>query len=166
VRILGIDPGSRVTGYGVLEVRGGDMTAVEFGAITPPSHLTFLERLPFILRSVEALLSAAMPDSVAVEDIFHAHNARVALQLGHVRGVALAPILSRGLPVQAYAPRAVKQAVTGHGGADKEQVRRMVMILLRLNDTSMPLDASDALAVAICEANSAPFRNAVQLARA
>ena len=156
--ILGIDPGSGSTGYGVVECRGGRLRALTHGTIVPPRGLPFLDRLPYIATAVETLVRTIAPDGAAVEDLFHARNSRVALQLGHVRGAALVPILRARVPVHAYPPRLVKQAVTGSGAAEKEQVRRMVRLLLGIRDRSLPLDASDALAVAICHAHSVPFQ--------
>jgi crossover junction endodeoxyribonuclease RuvC len=156
--ILGIDPGSGTTGYGVVECRNGRLRALTHGTIVPPRGMSFLDRLPYIATAVETLVRTVAPDGAAVEDLFHARNSRVALQLGHVRGAALVPILRALVPVHAYPPRLVKQAVTGSGAAEKEQVRRMVRLLLGIRDRSLPLDASDALAVAICHAHSVPFQ--------
>ncbi|MBI1950771.1 MAG: crossover junction endodeoxyribonuclease RuvC [Acidobacteria bacterium] len=155
--ILGIDPGSGSTGYGVVESRSGRLRALAHGTIVPPPGLLFLDRLPHIAAAVETLVREVAPDGAAVEDVFHARNSRVALQLGHVRGAALLPLLRAGVPVHEYSPRLVKKAVTGSGAAEKEQVRRMVRLLLRLGDAPLALDASDALAVAICHAHSSPF---------
>lgn len=155
--ILGIDPGSGSTGYGVVESRGGRLRALAHGTIVPPPGLPFLERLPHIAAAVESLARAVAPDGAAVEDVFHARNSRVALQLGHVRGAALLPLLAARVPIYEYSPRLVKKAVTGSGAAEKEQVRHMVRLLLGLRDASLPLDASDALAVAICHAHSIPI---------
>lgn len=155
MRILGLDPGSRVTGYGIVESgSGGTLRAVRFGTIVPPRNLDFLARLPHIAGAIDALLAGERLDGAAIEDIFLARNTRVALQLGQVRGAALVPILRVGLEVHAYAPRAVKKAVAGYGAAEKEQVRRMVRMLLGLREGPMTLDASDALAVAICHAHA------------
>src|SRR2546422_4080317 len=156
--ILGIDPGSAATGYGLVESRSGLLRALTHGTITPPSRLLFLDRLPYIAAAIEALLQSVAPDGAAIEDIFHSRNSRVALRLGCVRGAALLPILRAGVPVFEYPPRLVKKAVTGSGAAEKEQVRRMVRLLLALGETPLTLDASDALAVAICHAHSAPYQ--------
>jgi crossover junction endodeoxyribonuclease RuvC len=155
--ILGIDPGSAATGYGLLESRSGTLRALGHGTITPPSNLPFLDRLPYIAAAIEGLIQKTALDGVAIEDVFHSRNSRVALKLGSVRGAALLPILKARLPVFEYAPRLVKKAVTGSGAAEKEQVRRMVRLLLGLGEGSLPLDASDALAVAICHAHSLSF---------
>ncbi|MEK7798963.1 MAG: crossover junction endodeoxyribonuclease RuvC, partial [Acidobacteriota bacterium] len=119
--ILGIDPASGSTGYGVVESRGGRLRALSHGTIVPPRGLLFLDRLPHIASAVETLVRKIAPDGAAVEDVFHARNSRVALQLGHVRGAVLLPILRAGVPVYEYAPRLVKKAVTGSGAAEKEQ---------------------------------------------
>ena len=156
--ILGIDPGSSTTGYGVVESRSGRLRALAHGTIVPPRGLPFLERLPHIAAAIEGLVRTVAPDGAAVEDVFHARNSRVALQLGHVRGAALLPLLRARVPVYEYSPRLVKKAVTGSGAAEKEQVRRMVRLLLGIRDPCLPLDASDALAVAICHAHSIPFQ--------
>ncbi len=154
--ILGIDPGSASTGYGVVERRSGCLRALAHGTIVPPRGLPFLDRLPHIASAIEALVRRVAPDGAAVEDVFHARNSRVALQLGHVRGAVLLPLLRAGVPIHEYPPRLVKKAVTGSGAAEKEQVRRMVRLLLGLGESPLSLDASDALAVAICHAHSIP----------
>ena len=154
--ILGLDPGSTRTGYGLIESQGGRLRALAYGVIQPPRDTPFLERLPHVARQLEDLVRRSRPDAVAAEDIFLARNTRVALKLGHVRGAALLPILSAGIPVHEYAARLVKKAVTGFGGAEKEQVRRMVRMLLGVREEIRILDASDALAVAICHAHAGP----------
>jgi len=155
--ILGIDPGSLATGYGIVESRAGRLRAVAQGAITPPPHLQFLDRLPYIAEAIETLVRRTGPDGAAIEDAFHARNSRVALKIGCVRGVAILPLVQARIPVHEYAPRLVKKAVTGSGAAEKDQVRRMVRILLGLGPSLLTLDASDALAVAICHAHASPF---------
>jgi crossover junction endodeoxyribonuclease RuvC len=154
--ILGLDPGSTRTGYGLIESQGGRLRALAYGVIQPPRDTPFLERLPHLARQLEDLVRRSRPDAVAAEDIFLARNTRVALKLGHVRGAALLPILSAGIPVHEYAARLVKKSVTGFGGAEKEQVCRMVMMLLGVREQIKILDASDALAVAICHAHARP----------
>ena len=155
--ILGIDPGSNATGYGMVESRAGRLLAVSYGMIVPPRGQAFLQRLPALAAFLETLIERVRPDVAAVEDLFHARNSRVALQLGHVRGAVLLPLLKAGIPIAEYAPRLVKKAVTGYGAAEKDQVRRMVRILLGLRGPSPDFDASDALAVAICHAHSASY---------
>lgn len=154
--ILGLDPGSTRTGFGLVESRAGSLRSVTFGIIRPPGHLAFLDRLPHLLTALEALVVRWRPDVVAAEDLFVARNNRVALQLGHVRGVALLPFLRAGIPVREYPARLVKKTVTGYGAAEKKQVRRMVRLLIGVHDAAIPLDASDALAVAVCHAHCRP----------
>ncbi len=151
--ILGLDPGSERAGYGLIESRGGTLRCVDQGLVKPPPGLPLLERLPHLASAVEALIARTRPDAVAAEDLFVARNSRVALHLGHVRGAMLLPILRAGIPVHEYAPRQVKKTVTGYGAAEKEQVRRMVSLLLGYAERSLALDASDALAIAICHAH-------------
>jgi crossover junction endodeoxyribonuclease RuvC len=158
--ILGIDPGSAATGYGIVETRSGRLRALAHGTIVPPPALSFLNRLPYIAEAIETLLRKVAPDGAAVEDAFHARNSRVALKLGCVRGAAILPIVRARVPVFEYAPRLVKKAVTGNGAAEKDQVRRMVRLLLGLGETALLLDASDALAVAICHASAFPLHQA------
>jgi crossover junction endodeoxyribonuclease RuvC len=152
--ILGLDPGSSCTGYGLIEIEAGRLRSLSFGTIIPPRGLPFLQRLPHVALALRDLVKHTRPDAIAAEDIFLSRNARTALLLGQIRGAALLPLLEAGLPVHEYAPRLVRKTVTGYGGADKEQVRRMVRLLLGLHDRVLALDASDALAVAICHAHS------------
>ena len=153
-RILGIDPGSRVTGYAVIDVRGGNLLPVCYGTFEAPASLPFSERITRIADSLGALVGERKPEEVAVEDLFHAANARSALQLAHVRGAILVELARRGLSPFTYAPRSIKKALTGAGGADKLQVRAMVERLLGVRLESAANDVSDALAVAICHAHS------------
>jgi crossover junction endodeoxyribonuclease RuvC len=152
-RILGIDPGSHSTGYGLLEESGGRLREIESGAIRPGRDKQFLHRLSDIHEALSGLVIRFKPDAVAVENPFLARNVRSAMQLGEARAAALLPAVRAGIPVFEYAPRHVKAAVVGHGGAEKAQVARMVALLLGLSDLPTPLDATDALAVAICHAN-------------
>jgi crossover junction endodeoxyribonuclease RuvC len=158
VRVLGIDPGTLATGYGVVDVAGSDIVHVASGLVTPPPG-TITARLTAVFQALEQVISANCPQEVAVEDLFHARNARSALLLGHARGVALVAAGRAGLPVYAYAPPLVKKAVVGHGRADKRQVQEMVRALLGLA-TEPAEDAADALAVAICHCHrmAAPLR--------
>lgn len=153
-RILGIDPGSRVTGYALIEARGPDLTVLEHDKLAPKSTLSFPERILFIADRLGDLIEEHRPDEAAVEDLFHAVNPRSALQLAHLRGAIVLELARRKVALFTYAPRAVKKAVTGVGSAGKEQVRFMVERLLRLRLDGHPADVSDALAVAVCHAHS------------
>jgi crossover junction endodeoxyribonuclease RuvC len=150
--VLGVDPGSQRTGYGVLDSDGRRHRLVETGAIAPRARLALAEKLREIHAGVSALIVRLRPDVLAVEDVFHAVNTRTALVLGHVRGVVLLAGAQAGLPVHEYPPATVKQQVTGYGRAEKSQVAFMVTRLLQLPAESEPGDATDALAVALCYA--------------
>ncbi len=158
MRVLGIDPGSAATGYGLVEDDGVELRALAYGAITPPARLPFPRRLLHIYRELHALLSDAKPDCAAVEAVFFARNVQSALRLGQARGVALLALAEASLPVHEYSALEVKQAVTSYGQAQKPQVQAMVRLLLRLAEPPRPADAADALAVAICHHHGARLR--------
>lgn len=151
--ILGLDPGSERTGFGLIDSRHGALRLLSQGLLRPPAGLPLLERLPHLESAVEQLIGRARPDVVAAEDLFVAKNSRVALHLGHVRGATLLPVLRAGIPIHEYAPRQVKKAVTGYGAAEKIQVRKMVSLLVGVPEGDLAFDASDALALAICHAH-------------
>jgi len=151
-RILGVDPGSRATGYGVIEKEGGRLYFVSCGVIRVSDRLTFPERLKGIHDGLSEVIEKQGPTEAAVEDVFVAINPRSALKLGHARGVAILAAMQHGLNIHDYTPRMIKQAVVGYGDADKFQVKQMVRVLLRLS-SSPSADAADALAVAICHAH-------------
>ncbi len=148
-RILGIDPGSQITGYGFIEFDPGRSRALLFGTLRQRRGVSLPDRLHAIYRDLSALIAEHEPGVVAVETAFYHKNVRSALVLGHVRGVVLLAAREAGLPVQEYAPREIKLAVTGNGNAGKEQVAFMVRGLLGLTETPV-FDASDALAAALC----------------
>ncbi len=148
--VLGVDPGSLRTGYGVVESDGRRHRLIERGILAPGSRLSLPEKLRHIHEGVAQLIARLVPDALAVEDVFHAANTRTALVLGHVRGVVLLAGAQAGLPVHEYPPATVKQQVTGFGRAEKTQVAFMVTRLLELATPSEAGDATDALAVALC----------------
>ena len=152
MRILGIDPGSVATGYGVVERSGADVRHVAHGTLRPPRAATLAARLAAIQDGLREVIAAHRPDAVVVEQVFVASNARAALVLGQARGVALAAASAAGLPVEELSPQDVKRAVVGHGAAPKAQVQRMVQRLLTLR-SAPPQDAADALAAALCRAH-------------
>jgi crossover junction endodeoxyribonuclease RuvC len=147
-RILGIDPGSRLTGYGIIDVDGDRAVAVDCGVIKTGDG-EFPQRLGVIFEGLNALIEQHGPQEVAVENVFVSKNASSALKLGQARGAAICAAIAHRLPVAEYSPRSVKQAIVGRGGADKVQVQHMVCVLLRLDGTPSE-DAADALAVALC----------------
>jgi crossover junction endodeoxyribonuclease RuvC len=159
VRILGLDPGSLATGFGVVDWSGGEARYVASGAIRTRGS-EFTPRLRQIFEGVQALMREFSPQEIAVERVFMHRNADSALKLGQARGAALCAALDCGPPVFEYAPREVKLAVVGQGGAEKEQVQLMVRTLLRL-DGSLSADAADAVGLALCHAYSRSARAAV-----
>lgn len=163
MRVIGIDPGSNITGYGVLEGSGASIRHIDNGNISPRAKLPFHERLLHIHDNLERLIGEYRPDAVAIENVFVAKNARSSLLLGHARGVAMLAASRAGVVIEEYSPSQIKVAVTGSGRASKQQMQSMVRAVLGLPEVACE-DASDALAVAICHINSAGLRGA--LARA
>ena len=153
MRILGIDPGSNATGYGVVDQSGGKLVHVAHGILRPPKGVETADRLAFIHRGVVEVIAEFAPDASAIESIFVAVNSRSALVLGQARGVALAALGMSALAVTEISAREVKKAVVGTGSATKPQVQAMVKRLLSL-DSAPPTDAADALAIAICQAHA------------
>ena len=151
-RILGIDPGSRVTGYGIIDADSGSLRFVACGVIKTNTKADFSSRLHEIFVGVNEVVQIHNPVVAAVEDVFSGNNPRSALKLGQARGAAIVAVLENNLQAHDYTPRAVKQAVAGYGQATKEQVQHMVRVLLNLRGEPSS-DAADALAVAICHAN-------------
>jgi crossover junction endodeoxyribonuclease RuvC len=153
-RILGIDPGSRATGYGCISHEGSRLRFLGAGVIRLPADMSFARRLERLYAGLAEVISALRPTVSAVEDVFHAVNARSALRLGHARGAAILAAVHADVPVYEYTPLQVKKAVVGYGKAEKAQVQDMVKLLLNLPQRPAQ-DAADALAVAICHAHSA-----------
>jgi crossover junction endodeoxyribonuclease RuvC len=164
VIVLGVDPGTAATGYGVVErPESGPNRLIECGVIRPRAREPLARRLAVIHEEITLLLTRHHPDAIAVETVFVAHNARSALVLGHARGVVLLAAAQAGLDVAEYAPRQVKSAVVGAGGATKPQVGQMVARLLRLKSAPTPADAADGVAIALahCLRSGRPLRRAV-----
>jgi crossover junction endodeoxyribonuclease RuvC len=161
VRVLGIDPGTANTGYGVVERRGGRLLARDGGVITTPSGSTPERRLATIHARICALLDEHDVACVAIEDLYFGANARSAFAVGQARGVIMLAAGQRDLPCASYTPQQVKSAVCGSGRAEKDQVQRMVQVLLTLTEPPRPDHAADALAVAICHHNRAPLEAAL-----
>ena len=156
MRVLGLDPGSRRTGWGVVERHGRAFRCVSAGHVAPPARLALAERLHAIVCEVDLVMERFAPDCVVIESAFHHAFARSTLVLGHIRGALMVAAVERGLPIAEYAPRAVKLAVTGRGGAAKEQVAAMVKLQLGLA-TLPQADAADALAGALCHLQRVRF---------
>jgi crossover junction endodeoxyribonuclease RuvC len=153
MRVLGIDPGSRITGYGIVEQEGNRLVHVDNGAIFTDSAADFPGRLKRIFDGLCAVIAEFRPDEAAVENIFFSTNVQSALKLGQARGAAIVAAVHAGLPVAEYSALQVKQAVVGQGRAEKGQVQKMLKALLGLPEIAQA-DASDALAVAVCHINS------------
>lgn len=154
MRILGLDPGYGIVGFGVVEKTGNRITHVAHGAITTAKGENFERRLGAIYDNLKRLLETYNPNLVAVESIYFYRNAKTAILVGEARGVILLAVEQAGLPIVEFTPYQVKQAVTGFGKADKLQIQRVVRLLLNLNEEPRPDDAADALAIAWCAAVS------------
>jgi crossover junction endodeoxyribonuclease RuvC len=158
VRVIGIDPGTAITGWGVIEGDGDDLAMIACGAITTAAGAPLPERLQIIYRELTEIIVHWQPEASAIEELFFSKNAKTALAVGHGRGAAMLALANAGLPIVEYKPLEVKQAITGHGSADKQQMQQMVKLLLELDEVPRPDDAADALAVAICHLHSARLR--------
>jgi crossover junction endodeoxyribonuclease RuvC len=160
--ILGIDPGSVVTGYGIVDAGKDDLSLVTCGTITPPPGSSFIERIILVNREVEELIARYQPEAVAVEDLFYARNARMAIKLGHIRGAIVLAVARSNVPLFEYSPAEVKSAVAGYGRAEKGQVINMVSRLLSIDPPPSSPDAADALAVAVCHAHSHRLKRLIE----
>lgn len=162
---MGVDPGTRATGFGIISLQGSRCNCVAFGAIKPRAGdgpLKIAERLRCIHQELVSLIQTYEPEVLAVEGVFHAVNVKSALTLGHARGVILLAAAQHGVELVEYSPLEVKKAVVGYGRADKSQVQLMVQRLLSMKEKPQPYDAADALAIALCQAFSSRFRQAVK----
>ncbi|MFO7697311.1 MAG: crossover junction endodeoxyribonuclease RuvC [Anaerolineae bacterium] len=153
--VLGLDPGLAITGFGLIRGDGQRLELEEYGVIRTDAGLAMSERLVVLHDALEAVLVRHAPDVAAVEELFFSTNARTAMLVGEARGVLLLTLAQSGLPIYEYTPMQVKQAITGYGGADKNQIQQMVRLLLALDTLPEPDDAADALAVSICHHHSA-----------
>jgi len=157
---LGIDPGTAITGYGIIdEEQDGYLKVMDFGVIRTSADLSQAERLVHLYKRIKELILLHHPEMGAVEKLFFERNVRTALHVGQARGVALLAMAESNLQIGEYTPLEVKQAVVGYGGADKNQVQQMVRTILGLETVPHPDDAADALAVAICHIHSAKMRD-------
>ena len=152
--ILGIDPGTATTGYGVIRSEKGKIQAVGYGCILTKSSGGLENRLVTIFDELTEIIKKFKPEMIAVEELFFASNAKTAISVGHARGVILLACSKAKIPVYEYTPLQIKQAVCGYGRADKQQIQKMVKALLNLEKIPKPDDAADGLAIAICHTNS------------
>ncbi len=154
MRIIGIDPGLAIVGYGVIDADHGKMKLVDYGTVTTPAGMAMPLRLTIVHDGIRRIVETYKPDCVAFEELFFTNNAKTAINVGQARGVAV--IAARNAfsgEIFEYTPKQVKQALTGYGHADKNQIQQMVRIMLNLDHIPKPDDAADALAIAICQAN-------------
>lgn len=160
--VLGIDPGSITTGFAFLDHSGNEFRVLEYGTVHAPAQKPLEDRLLHIVSELEKLLDKYRPEALAMEGVFFAKNPKSALVLGHIRGAVLVACRKRGMTFNEYPPRLVKQAITGDGGASKEQVANMVFARLGIESAGLPLDASDALAIALTHCTPAPLTVALK----
>lgn len=154
MKILGIDPGYAIVGFGIVEYKGNKFTPIEYGAITTNNEMPFPERLKYIYDRTADIINMHKPEFLSIEELFFNTNVKTAIAVGHARGVLLLAAQNLGVPIYEYTPLQIKQAVTGYGRADKNQVQQMVKTLLSLQKVPKPDDTADALAVAVCHAHS------------
>ena len=157
---IGFDPGTARLGFGVVE-SGVDPEVIDYGVIATNADVPMANRLLTIHEALSALLDRVRPDAVAVESLYFARNVTTVMTVGQARGIILLAAAQRAIPVAEYSPSEIKQAVVGYGKADKHQMQEMVRLILGLAETPRPDDAADALAVAICHLQTAPFRSRV-----
>lgn len=153
MRILGIDPGTGITGWGVIEKNYNQLSVIDYGCIRTEANSLNQKRLCEIFDGMSLLLREFQPDEMAIEELFFNRNSTTVISVGQARGVLVLAAAQRGIPVYEYTPLQIKQAVTGYGRADKKQVQYMVTSILKLQAVPRPDDAADALAVAVCHSN-------------
>ncbi len=158
MRILGIDPGLAIVGYGIIDVFGGKIIPVDFGAVNTPAGMPTHKRLNEIFKAMNELIAKYQPDDIAIEELFFNTNITTGIRVGEARGVILLSAERNGLRIFEYTPLQIKQAITGYGRADKKQVIAMVTSFLKLAKPPKPDDTADALAVAICHSQCAQSR--------
>jgi crossover junction endodeoxyribonuclease RuvC len=166
IRVLGIDPGSETTGWGIIEGNSQRYHLIEYGTIRASARDTLPARLIKICDGLEAIIERLSPEVCAVEEVFFAANVKTALKLGQARGVAMLAAARAKLSIHEYSPRLVKQTVVGYGAAEKHQIQEMVRILLKLPTIPEPHDAADAIAIAICHLHHAATSQRILAAQA
>ena len=158
MRILGIDPGIAIVGFGLIEAERGQTKLLNYGAITTPAGLPLARRLVQIEQDMEALIAQLKPDAIAVEELFFSNNITTGIAVAHGRGIILCTAEKSGVPLYEYTPMQVKQAIVGYGKAEKQQVQQMVKLLLHMQEIARPDDAADAIAIALTHAATGPAR--------
>lgn len=161
--IVGVDPGSRVTGYGVMQTSGNRITVKDYGTITVTPQMTMPQRLERMYLGLLEVLERNKPDEAAIEEVFYSKNFKAALTLGQARGVALLAFQKFNLPVYEYSTRTTKQGIVGYGAASKEQVQFMIKKLFPAVKDDIAEDAADALAIAVCHSHAMQFKRKIQV---
>jgi len=160
--VLGVDPGSNVTGYGLVKKKNNRLSCVGSGLIRSPAKTPFYQRIHYIFKELCDVMQRFRPEEIAIEDLFYAKNVKSSLKLGHARGAVLVAAVQNNVRIYEYTPLEIKKSVVGYGRASKEQVRTMVQMILKLHK-ELALDTSDALAAAICHLNWCRFEHVVAL---
>ena len=159
MKILGIDPGYAILGWGVIEMRGNKFIPINYGAVTTKAGMDMTSRLKVLYSSLINIIADEQPDVASIEELFFNTNTKTAIMVGQARGVAILACANSGLPVYEYTPLQIKQGLVGYGRAEKKQVQEMVKTILSLKSVPKPDDTADALAAAICCGHSANYRN-------
>lgn len=159
MRILGIDPGYAILGFGVIEMTGNRFKVIDYGAVTTEAGMEMPDRLKILYNSLMEIIMRHEPDVASVEELFFNTNAKTAILVGQARGVAVLACANSGLEIAEYTPLQIKQALVGYGRAEKKQVQTMVKTILNLKEIPKPDDTADALAAAVCHGHSAGSRN-------
>ncbi len=162
MRILGIDPGYAILGYGIIDMIGNRFKAIDYGAITTEAGMEMPDRLKVLYRSLMELIARYEPEVASVEELFFNTNAKTAILVGQARGVAVLACANSGVEIEEYTPLQIKQALVGYGRAEKTQVQQMVRTILNLKEIPKPDDAADALAAAVCHGHSAGGRSRIR----
>lgn len=160
---LGIDPGIAIVGYSIVECKGNNFKAIDYGCITTDSNLLFPDRIKIIYDRLTEIIEIYNPEDLAVEELFFNKNVKTAIKVGQARGVEILAAVNKGMNIYEYTPLQIKQAVVGYGRADKFQVQEMVKLLLNLKERPKPDDVADALAVAICHGSSIKFKESFRM---
>lgn len=155
MRIIGIDPGYAIMGYGIIDMKGNHFSVVDFGSITTDAKMPMPERLKRLYSSLMDIIALYEPDEASVEELFFNTNAKTAIMVGQARGVAVLACCNSGVEISEYTPLQIKQALVGYGRAEKKQVQEMVRMILHLDEVPKPDDTADALAAAVCHGHSA-----------
>ena len=161
MKILGIDPGYAILGYGIIDMKGNKFSVIDYGAITTDSKMSMPDRLKCIYSKLMEIIAEYKPDTASIEELFFNNNAKTALLVGQARGVAILACVNSGLPIGEYTPLQIKQALVGYGRAEKKQIQIMVKTILNLEEIPKPDDTADALAAAICHGNCANYNNRI-----